>query len=116
MSPAVRPMPDIQTPSKQTNLRLSITVVVEKDEDRYYAYVPAFKGLHVDGSTEPEALENAKDAIKVYMRSLAMHNDPLPIGPDCSVSREEKIPPIPAGAILRHLELQWPSLKMSGIS
>ncbi|MGB9253930.1 MAG: type II toxin-antitoxin system HicB family antitoxin [Candidatus Korobacteraceae bacterium] len=116
MSPAARPMPDIQTPSKQTNLRLSITVVVEKDEDRYYAYVPAFKGLHVDGGTEPEALENAKDAIKVYMRSLAMHNDPLPIGPDCSVSRDEKIPPIPAGAILRHLELQWPSLKMSGIS
>jgi predicted RNase H-like HicB family nuclease len=109
-------MPNIQTPSKHMNLRLSITVVVEKDEDGYYAYVPAFKGLHVDGGTESEALENAKDAIKVYMRSLAMHNDPLPIGSDCSVLREEKIPPIPAGAILRHLELQWPSLRMSGIA
>lgn len=116
MSPAVRPMPNIQTPSKRASLRLSITVVVEKDEDRYYAHVPAFKGLHVDGSTELETLENAKDAIRVYMRSLAMHNDSIPIGPDCSVLREEKIPPIPAGAILRHLELQWPSLRMSGIS
>ena len=109
-------MPEIQTPSKQITLRLSITVVVEKDEDRYYAYGPAFKGLHVDGSTESEALENAKDAIRVYMRSLAMHHDPIPIGPDCSVLREERIPPIPAGAMLHHLELQWPSLRMSGIS
>ncbi|HLI63599.1 MAG TPA: type II toxin-antitoxin system HicB family antitoxin [Terriglobales bacterium] len=112
----MRPTPDIETPSKQTNLRLSITVVVEKDEGGYYAHVPAFKGLHVDGRTESEAMENAKEAIKVYMRSLATHNDPIPIGPDCTVLREEKFPPIPAGAMLHHLELQWPSLRMSGIS
>ena len=113
MPTAVKMMPNTQTP---TVLRLSLTVVVEKDGDSYHAYVPAFKGLHVDGETESKALENAKEAAKVYLHSLVMHGDPLPIGPDCSVFREEKIPPIPAGAILRHLELQWPSLRMSGIS
>jgi len=104
-----------QTPRKEKSLRLSITVVVEPDGDSYHAYVPALKGLHVDGDTEREALENAQAAIRVYLNSLVMHGDPLPIGPDCSVSPEE-IPTIPAGAMLRHLELQWPSLEMSGIS
>ena len=116
MSIATKTMPDAQTPMKEITLRLSITVVVEKDDDRYYAYVPAFKGLHVDGESESEVLANAKQAVKVYLRSLAMHNDPISIGPDCSILREERIPPIPAGAMLRHLELQWPSLRMSGIS
>lgn len=116
MSTAVKTMPDAQTPMKEVTLRLSITVVIEKDQDRYYAYVPAFKGLHVDGESEPDAMANVKHAIKVYLRSLAMHNDPIPIGPDCAILREERIPPIPAGAMLRHLELQWPSLRMSGIS
>jgi predicted RNase H-like HicB family nuclease len=114
MSTAVKTMPNAQTPTKEITLRLSLTVVIEKDEDRYYAYVPAFKGLHVDGDSEPEALENVEQAIKVYLESLAMHNDPIPIGPDCSILREDRIPPVPAGAMLRHLELQWPSLRMSG--
>ena len=117
MSTAVKAMPDAQTPMKEVTLRLSITFVVEKDEDgSYYAYVPAFKGLHVDGESEPEAVENVVNAIRVYLNSLTMHNDPIPVGPDCSILREERIPPVPAGAMLRHLELQWPSLKMSGIS
>ncbi len=116
MPTAIRPMPDARRTAKQSTLRLSITVVIERDEDGYYAYVPAFKGLHVDGESESEALVNVQQAIKVYFRSLAMHNDAIPIGPDCSILKEERIPPIPAGAMLRHLELQWPSLRMSGIS
>jgi hypothetical protein len=38
----------------------------------------------------------------------------LPIGPDCNV--EEEVPVVPPGAFLRYLELQWPSLSMSGSS
>lgn len=114
MSTAAKTMPDAQTPTKHP-LRLSITIVIEKDGDGYHAYVPAFKGLHVDGDDESQALLNVQEAIKVYLDSLVMHDDPLPIGPDCSILREE-IPHLPVGAMLRHLELQWPSLKMSGIS
>ena len=106
----------MQNSTKETPLRLSISLVVERDGDSYHAYVPAFKGLHVDGETEAEAVRNAQDAVKVYLQSLVMHNDPLPIGPDCSVLREDNILPIPPGAMLRHIELQWPSLNMSGIS
>jgi predicted RNase H-like HicB family nuclease len=116
MPTAVNMMPHAQLPTEETTLRLSITLVVERDGDSYHAYVPALKGLHVDGDTESEALKNAQEAIKVYLHSLVMHGDSLPIGPDGSILREEKTPHLPAGAMLRHLELQWPSLKMSGIS
>ncbi len=115
MPTAVKMMSEDQIPVKEGTLRLSIPIVVERDGDSYHAYVPAFKGLHVDGDNEAEALSHAQEAIKVYLRSLAMRNDPLPIGPDFSL-REDRTPPIPAGAMLRHLELQWPSLSTSGIS
>lgn len=96
-------------------LRLQITVVIEPDGDSFHAYCPAFKGLHVDGANEKEALRNAAQAIGVYVNSLVSHGEPLPVGPDCSVE-EEQVQVVPPGAFLRYLELQWPSLSMSGSS
>jgi predicted RNase H-like HicB family nuclease len=98
-----------------TRIKLTFTVIVERDGDSYHAYCPAFKGLHVDGNTVDEALRNAQEAANVYLNSLALHGDPLPIGPDCSVE-EEHVQRVPPGALLRHLELQWPSQNTSGIS
>jgi predicted RNase H-like HicB family nuclease len=98
------------------NLTLKLSVILEPDGDGFHAYCPAFKGLHVDGDTEKEALRNAGNAALVYLKSLAAHQEPLPIGPDCIVHEEEQIPVVPPGALLRYLELQWPSLRMSGIS
>lgn len=66
---------------------LSVSVVVEPDEDRFHAYCPALKGLHVDGDTVEEALGRIPDAVDVYVASLNRHGDPLPIGPDCKVTR-----------------------------
>ncbi len=116
MPTAIKPMPErSEAPKGRDVLRLSLTVVVEKDGAGFYAHVPAFKGVHVDGRTEKEALANAGEAAEVYLHSLVMHGEPLPIGPDCSILREEKILPIPEGAMLRHLELQWPFQNTSGI-
>lgn len=116
MPTAVKPMTDASRKSSTAVLRLKLTVVIEKDGGSYHAFCPAFKGLHVDGSTEKEALHNARLAANVYLNSLAAHGDPLPIGPDCSIEQGEQIPTVPPGAMLRHLELQWPSLSTSGIS
>jgi len=102
-------------PGPVRQIRLKIAIVVEPDGDGYHAYCPAFKGLHVDGDSVDDALRNAQEAVAVYIDSLAAHNDPLPVGPDCSV-KEEQIPTVPPGALLRYFELQWPSLSMSGIS
>lgn len=96
------------------NLLLTITVVVEEDGDGYHAYCPALKGLHVDGNTCDEALENAISGVFVYLRSLARHEDPLPIGPDLTV--EHQYPEVSSTAFLKNVTFQWPSLQMSGIS
>jgi predicted RNase H-like HicB family nuclease len=97
-------------------LRLQFTVIIEKDGHAFHAFCPALKGLHVDGENEKEALRNAAEAVHVYVKSLVSHGEPLPIGPHCRVEEEEQIPVVPPGALLRYLEIQWPSLSMSGIS
>lgn len=102
--------------TKAVRLRLKFTVIVEPDSGSFHAFCPAFKGLHVDGKTEDEALRNATKAARVYVDSLAAHGEPLPIGPDCTLDREEQIPTVPPRAFLRYLELQWPSHSTSGIS
>jgi predicted RNase H-like HicB family nuclease len=96
------------------NLQLKVTVIIQPDGNAYHAYSPGLKGLHVDGSTVEEALDNAKDAVLAYLDSLATHGDPLPLGPDLSVEEIEESR-VPAGAFLRSLELQW-SHHRSGIS
>ncbi len=61
-------------------MRFIVSIVIEPDEDGYYAYCPALKGLHTCGATESEALENAKNAATAYIRSLIKHNEPIPVG------------------------------------
>ena len=60
--------------------KIRVCVVVEPDEDRFYAYCPDLPGLHVDGETEAEAIDNAKDAVVAYVESLVKHGDPFTIG------------------------------------
>jgi predicted RNase H-like HicB family nuclease len=61
-------------------IRVAIDIVVEPDEGGFHAFCPALKGLHVDGRTEEEALQNAADMALVYLRSLVRHGDPIPVG------------------------------------
>lgn len=96
-------------------LKLNISVVIEPDEGGFHAYVPAFKGLHVDGKTQEEATRNVVKAVLVYLESLARHGDALPVGPDLKVHYEPGYR-LPAEALLRSITVQWPSLQMSGIS
>jgi predicted RNase H-like HicB family nuclease len=104
-------------PAKENKpLRLTFTVIVENDGGSFHAYCPAFKGLHADGQDIEEALRNATQAAAAYVRSMAQHGEPLPLGPDCKIFEEEQIPRVPPGALLRHVELQWPLQNESGIS
>ncbi len=96
-------------------LELRVSIVVEPDSGRFHAYAPALKGLHVDGDTEEEAVRNAGEAVVVYLNSVAQHRDALPVGPDLTVRQIEPTP-IPQGAFLHSVTVEWPSLRMSGIS
>ena len=57
---------------------LQVEVFIEPDSDGYHAFCPAFKGLHMDGKTEKEALHNTIEALKAYIRSLIKYGDPIP--------------------------------------
>ncbi len=106
---------DEMTKPKQATavLQLQIAVAVEEDGDRFHAFCPALKGLHVDGTSKRETLENARTAIEVYLDSLALHGDPLPVGPYLKIKDTEE--PLP-NAQFHNLTIPWPSLATSGIS
>lgn len=65
---------------KVRELTLRIRFVVERDDGSFHAFCPDFPGLHVDGRTVGEALENAKQAAGLYLASLLKHNEPIPVG------------------------------------
>lgn len=90
-----------------STLRLLVSVVVEPDDGGFHAYCPAFKGLHIDGRTEKEALARTKRALGVYVESMRDHGEPLPIGPYCIVEEDESaVHHVPPDAVLRPVELE----------
>jgi predicted RNase H-like HicB family nuclease len=58
---------------------LRIEILIEPDEGGLHAYCPALKGLHVDGNTVEEALQNACDAVILHIQSFRTHGEPLPV-------------------------------------
>jgi predicted RNase H-like HicB family nuclease len=54
-------------------------VVIEEDEDGVFvAEVPSLPGCVSQGCTRLEALTNIREAIEVYLESLAAHGEPIP--------------------------------------
>ena len=54
-------------------------ILIEQDEDGIFvAECPSLPGCISQGKTRDEALENIKDAIKGYLKSLKKHNEPIP--------------------------------------
>ena len=54
-------------------------VIIEQDEDGIFvAEVPSLPGCVSQGATRLEALENIREAIEVYLESLAAHGEPVP--------------------------------------
>ena len=45
-------------------------VVIEKDENGYFAFVPELKGCVSEGTSFEEARANIKEAIELYLESL----------------------------------------------
>lgn len=58
---------------------MKFRVIITQDEDGIYiAECPALPGCISQGETRKQALENINDAIKGYLESLKMHNEPIP--------------------------------------
>jgi predicted RNase H-like HicB family nuclease len=54
------------------------TVVIEPDEDRFHAYVPALPGCHTFGDTLDEARANIAEAIQLHIESMQQDGEPVP--------------------------------------
>jgi antitoxin HicB len=54
-------------------------VIIEKDEDSIYVVqAPSLPGCISQGKTRTEAINNIKEAIELYIESLAAHDEPVP--------------------------------------
>ena len=47
--------------------KYTLPVVIEKDENGYFAMCPALQGYYSQGDTYEEALENIQDAIHLHI-------------------------------------------------
>jgi predicted RNase H-like HicB family nuclease len=52
-------------------IQVQISVIIEKDEDGYYAYCPQLEGCQTQGDTLEEVQENIKEAIELYLSTLS---------------------------------------------
>ncbi len=65
---------------RHKEIKLQVRIFVEPDGKAYYAYCPELDGVHIDGNTEEQAVNNCLDAIEAYLRTLLTHGDPIPLG------------------------------------
>ena len=52
------------------NMSLKATVIIEKDEFGYYAYIPELDGCQSQGDTLDEVMQNIQEAFELYMETL----------------------------------------------
>lgn len=50
--------------------KYTLPIVIEKDDNGYYAMCPALQGCYSQGDTYEEALDNIKDAIQLHIEDI----------------------------------------------
>jgi predicted RNase H-like HicB family nuclease len=54
------------------------SVVIERDEDGYFAFCPELQGCYTQGETYEEVLENVRDAIRLYVEDRLKSGEEIP--------------------------------------
>jgi predicted RNase H-like HicB family nuclease len=54
------------------------SVVIEKDQEGYFALCPELQGCYTQGKTYEEALENIKDAIRLHVEDRLESGEEVP--------------------------------------
>ena len=71
------------------NYRFS--VVIERDENGYYAYCPELQGCYTQGDTYEEALANIKDAIRLHVEDRVESGEEIPQAESISLTSLEMV-------------------------
>ncbi|MGQ9799031.1 MAG: type II toxin-antitoxin system HicB family antitoxin [Ignavibacterium sp.] len=48
-----------------------LNIIIEKDQDSYYAYCPDLEGCQTQGNSLDKVTENIKEAIELYLETLS---------------------------------------------
>ena len=48
-----------------------VSIVIEKDEDGYYAYCPELEGCQSQGDSFEQVMKNIKEAIELYLETIS---------------------------------------------
>mgnify|MGYP001278546532 CR=1 len=54
------------------------SVVIEKDKDGYFAFIPELQGCYSQGDTCKEAIENIRDAIFLHVEDQLESGEEVP--------------------------------------
>ena len=54
------------------------SVVIEEDEDGFFARCPELQGCYTQGGTHEEVLENIRDAIRLHLEDRLSNGEPIP--------------------------------------
>ena len=68
-------------------------LVVEPDEDRWYAYCPALveRGAATWGATREEALANIEEVVQLVVASMMAHGEAIEPADTVEVTREPRV-------------------------
>lgn len=58
--------------------QIKLPIIVEKDDDGYYAFCPDIQGCYTQGDTYEEVIENIKDVIKLLLEEMKESGEKLP--------------------------------------
>ena len=58
--------------------QLTLPVIVERDQDGYFATCPALQGCYSQGETYEEAMANIKDAIRLHVEDRLAEGEEIP--------------------------------------
>ena len=52
-------------------MQYKVSIIIEKDEDGYYAYCPDLPGCQSQGDSLEEITENIQEAVELYLEILS---------------------------------------------
>jgi len=77
-----RANPAVRTNGKRKKTRAAkkyrFPVIIEKDEDGYFAICPSLQGCYTQGDTLDEIMANIEDAIQLHVESRLEHGEDVP--------------------------------------
>ncbi|MCD6147672.1 MAG: type II toxin-antitoxin system HicB family antitoxin [Thermoplasmata archaeon] len=69
--------------------RYRLSIVVEKDDNGYFAFCPELQGCYTQGDNYEEVIEGIKDAIKLHIEDRVANNEEIPTSEMTSLSTIE---------------------------